>query len=94
MSAGHHTKAWPRVRRRVLTQGPPPVRRTARAPGIAPCGGPPYPATWRDGGSDDLGNLITLCYDCHRARHASVGRRETTRGAWADLLYKGMVEVV
>ena len=47
-----------------------------------------------DGGSDDLENLIVLCYDCHRVRHASVGRREETRVAWTDLLYLDLVELV
>ena len=47
-----------------------------------------------DGGSDDLDNLIVLCYDCHRKRHASVGRRETTRAAWNELLYKDLVDNV
>ena len=44
-----------------------------------------------DGGTDDMDNLICLCYDCHRARHASAGRRDTTRSAWATLLYKDML---
>ena len=39
-------------------------------------------------------NLIVLCYDCHRKRHASVGRRETTRAAWNELLYKDLVDNV
>ena len=43
-----------------------------------------------DGGTDDMGNLVTLCYDDHRARHASAGRRDTTRSAFRRLLYKGM----
>ena len=44
------------------------------------------------GGSDEMTNLVTLCggpEGCHRKRHASVGRRDTTRSAWAALLYKG-----
>ena len=47
-----------------------------------------------DGGTDDLENLATLCHDCHMARHASAGRRDSTRGSWQVLLYKGMVEMV
>ena len=41
-----------------------------------------------------MDNLIVLCYDCHRKRHASVGRRETTRAAWNELLYKDLVDNV
>ena len=39
---------------------------------------------------DDMENLVTLCYDCHRARHASAGIRTAARGNWKALLYKGM----
>ena len=45
----------------------------------------------RDGGSDDMENLVTLCYECHRSRHATTGRRGDTRDAWATLLYKDML---
>ena len=89
MSAGHHTKAWPRLRRRVLTRDRHTCqdchRQGLRRVEVH------HIRHLADGGSDDLENLTTLCYDCHRKRHASVGHRDITRGAWASLLYKGMV---
>ena len=89
MSAGHHTKAWPRLRRRVLTRDRHQCQDCKRqGMGRVEVHHVKHLA---DGGSDDLDNLTTLCYDCHRARHASAGRRDITRGAWATLLYKGMV---
>ena len=88
MSAGHHTKAWPRLRRRVLTRD----RHTCQdchRQGLRRLEVHHVKAL-QFGGSDEMTNLTTLCYDCHRSRHASVGRRDTTRSGWAALLYKGL----
>ena len=88
MSAGHHTPAWRRLRRRVLTRD----RHTChdcRRQGLGRVEVHHVKAL-QFGGTDDLENLTVLCYDCHRARHASAGRRDTTRSGWAALLYKGM----
>ena len=88
MSAGHHTKAWPRLRRRVLArdrhQCADCKRQGLKRVEVH------HLKHLHEGGTDDLENLICLCYDCHRARHASAGRRETTRSSWLALLYKGM----
>ena len=87
MSAGHHTPEWPRLRRRVLIRD----RHTCqdcKRQGLRRVE-VHHLVHLRDGGTDDMENLILLCYDCHRKRHASVGRRDTTRSAWAALLYKG-----
>ena len=92
MSAGHHTKAWPRLRRRVLTRD----RHTCqdcRRQGLARVE-VHHIRHLADGGSDELENLVTLCggpEGCHRARHATTGRRGDTREAWATLLYKDML---
>ena len=89
MSAGHHTPAWPRLRRRVLTRDRHQCQ-DCRRQGLARVE-VHHTRHLADGGTDDLENLVTLCYDCHRARHASAGRRGDTREAWATLLYKDML---
>ena len=88
MSAGHHTKAWPRLRRRVLTRD----RHTCKDCKRQGLGryDVHHAKALADGGSDDLDNLTLLCADCHRLRHAVIGIRTTTRGSWKALLYKGM----
>ena len=89
MSAGHHTKAWPRLRRRVLIRD----RHTCQDCKRQGLGRVEvhHVKALQFGGSDDMSNLLCLCYDCHRARHASAGRRGDTREAWATLLYKDML---
>ena len=88
MSAGHHSLAWKRLRRRVLTRD----RHTCQDCKRQGLGRVEvhHVKHLHDGGTDDMENLVTLCYDDHRARHASAGRRDTTRGAWEALLYKGL----
>ena len=91
MSAGHHTPAWPRLRRRVLTRD----RHTCQdchRQGLHRVE-VHHVKHLKDGGSDDLDNLVTLCggpEGCHRKRHAGVGRRDTTRSSWSALLYRGL----
>ena len=89
MSAGHHTPTWRRLRRRVLVRDRHQCHDCQRQ-GLSRVE-VHHLVHLADGGSDDLENLICLCYDCHRARHASAGRRDSTRGAWATLLYKHML---
>ena len=92
MSEHHHTKAWRRLRLRVLKRDRHKCQDCKRQGlGRAEVH---HVQHLRDGGTDEMDNLIVLCYDCHRKRHASVGRRETTREAWSDLLYKDMVELI
>ena len=92
MSSVHHTPAWKRLRRRVLTRD----RHTCqdcRRQGLGRVE-VHHLKHLHDGGTDDLDNLVTLCGGpdgCHRARHTSAGRRDITRGAWAALLYKDML---
>ena len=89
MSAGHHTTAWKRTRRRVLTRDRHQCQECKRQ-GLGRLE-VHHAKPLQDGGTDDMDNLVTLCYDCHRARHASAGRRGDTRDAWAGLLYKDML---
>ena len=92
MSGHHQTPAWRRLRRRVLKRDRHQCADCKRQGlGRAEVH---HVQHLQDGGTDEMDNLTTLCYDCHRARHASAGRRETTREAWSALLYKGMVELV
>ena len=88
MSAGHHTKAWPRLRRRVLIRDRHQCQDCKRQ-GLGRVE-VHHVKHLQDGGTDDMSNLICLCYDCHRSRHASVGRRDTTRSSWGALLYQGI----
>ena len=88
MSAAHHTSTWQRLRRRVLTRDRHKCldchRQGLQRVEVH------HVKHLRDGGSDDLENLVTLCYDCHKARHAVIGINTTIRGSWKELLYKDL----
>ena len=94
VSAGPpHARHGPVYAGRVLTQGPPHLPGLQDAKGLRRVEVHHLIQHLENGGSDDLENLICLCYDCHRCAPCQrwARRRDTTRSAWwAALLYKGM----
>ena len=88
MSEHHHTKAWRRLRRRVLTRDRHQCQDCKRQ-GLQRLN-VHHVLPLSKGGDDDLDNLAVLCPDCHLTRHASVEKNPVSRHAWADLLYQGI----